>query len=108
MFQKYYKNTVKLSCMNKEKTVTVCCCCEKVNKVYKKKCKKCNTYMLIWIFSYNANNENLLVYFVTNIYPVYPVFYKTSTVHLYIKYTKNGQKHNLEQGMIYFTFKMIS
>jgi len=42
------------------------------------------------------------------IYPVYSFVYKTSAVHLYIKYTKNGRKHNLEQGIIYFTYKMIS
>ena len=37
------------------------------------------------------------------IYPVYSFVYKTSAVHLYIKYTKNGRKHNLEQGIIYLT-----
>ena len=36
MFQKYYKNTVKLSCMNKEKTMTAGSCFKKINKVYKK------------------------------------------------------------------------
>ena len=26
---------------------------------------------------------------------------------MYIKYIKNGQKDNLEQGIIYFTYKII-
>ena len=39
MFQKYYKNTVKLSCMNKEKTMTAGSCFKKINKVYKKSAK---------------------------------------------------------------------
>ena len=72
MFQKYYKNTVKLSCMNKEKTMTAGSCFKKINKVYKKKCKIFITYVLLLIF------------------------------------LKNGQKHNLEQGIIYFTYEMIS
>ena len=36
MFRKYYKNTVKLSCMKKEKTVTAGSCFKNINKVYKK------------------------------------------------------------------------
>ena len=65
--------------------------------------------MLLLIFLYNANNEKWLVSFVTYICnPIYPIVYKTSTVHLYIKYNKSYQKHNLEQGIIYFTDKMIS
>ena len=58
MFQKYYKNTVKLSYMNKEKTMTAGSCFKKIDKVYKKKCKIFITYVLLLIFLYNTNNEN--------------------------------------------------
>ena len=57
MFQKYYKNTVKLSCMNKEKTMTAGSNFKKINKVYK---EVQNIYYICASFNflYNANNEN--------------------------------------------------
>ena len=56
MFRKYHKNLIKLSCMNKEKTVTACSYFEKINKVYKKSSK--SLFMLLLIFLYNTNNKN--------------------------------------------------